>query len=276
MIEDTPSIGVVQEAIRKLTKDEKAAARIIGRDEARFLVDAYYTMQDNRIRADGQVRAMGAGGEPHAVLQWLADMNRTLEEQVKITLDAYSTSNPVGCWLRAQIGIGPVIAAGLMAHLDVTKTATAGGFWSFAGLNPEAKWEKGKKRPWNAALKTLCWKLGESFVKVNGNPDAFYGRIYKERKALEIANNEAGLYAAQAAAKLANFNIGKDTDAYAAYSQGKLPPAHLHARAKRYAVKLLLAHLHEVSYKHHYGTEPPVPYALAMLNHAHKIEPPQG
>jgi hypothetical protein len=273
---DTPSLGVVQEAIRKLTKDEKAAAKIIHRNEARFLVDAYYAMQDNRIRADGQVRSMSKDGDPHAVLKWLADMNRTLEDQVKVALDTYSTSSRPGEWLRAQKGIGPVIAAGLLAHLDITKAQTAGAFWSFAGLDPRAEWKTGEKRPWNASLKTLCWKLGESFVKVSGADDAFYGRIYKERKTLEITNNEAGLYAEQAKAKLDKFKIGKDTDAYAAYIQGKLPPAHLHARAKRYAVKLLLAHLHEVMFKDHYGTEPPLPYAIAHLNHAHKIEPPQG
>jgi hypothetical protein len=273
---DTPSLGVVQEAIRKLTKDERAAAKNVTRNEARFLVDAYYQLQDNRIRGDGQVRSMSRDGEPHAVVQWLADMNRTLEEQIKFALDAYSMNSGPGQWLRAQKGIGPVIAAGLLAHLDITKANTAGAFWSFAGLDPRAEWKKGEKRPWNASLKTLCWKAGESFVKVSGNDEAFYGQIYKQRKVLEIANNEAGLYAEQAKAKLERFKIGKDTDAYAAYSQGKLPPAHLHARAKRYSVKLLLAHLHEVLYKDHYGTEPPLPYAIAHLNHAHKIEVPKG
>jgi hypothetical protein len=277
MIEnDTPSLGVVQEAIRKLTKDERAAAKNVTRNEARFLVDAYYQLQDNRIRGDGQVRSMSRDGEPHAVVQWLADMNRTLEDQIKVALDAYSLNSTAGQWLRAQKGIGPVIAAGLLAHLDITKANTAGAFWSFAGLDPRAEWKKGEKRPWNASLKTLCWKAGESFVKVSGNDEAFYGQIYKQRKALEIANNEAGLYAEQAKAKLERFKIGKDTDAYAAYIQGKLPPAHLHARAKRYSVKLLLAHLHEVLYKDHYGTEPPLPYAIAHLNHAHKIEVPKG
>ena len=67
--------------------------------------------------------------------------------------------------------------------------------------------------------------------------------------------------------------IGKDTDAYKAYSIGKLPPAHLHARATRYAVKLFLAHLHEVMYVQHHGRKPPLPYAIGILGHAHKIEP---
>lgn len=273
--EDAPALGAVQDVIRKLTKDEKVASATLGKDEARFLVDAYYQMQENRIRSDGQVRSMAKDGEPHAVLQWLADMNRTLEKAIQTALDVYSASDPVGDWMRSQKGIGPVIAAGFLAHLDITKAETAGAFWSYAGLDPRAKWEKGQKRPWNAQLKVLCWKLGESFVKVSGSEDAFYGQIYKQRKALEQTKNEAGDYAAQAEAKLANFKIGKDTDAYAWYSKGKLPPAHIHRRATRYAVKLFIAHLHEKMYIAHHGKAPPLPYAIAHLNHAHKIEPPQ-
>lgn len=272
---DTPSIGVIHEAIRKLTKDEKKASNTLGKDEARFLVDAYYQLQDNRIRSDGQVRSMSKDGEPHSVLQWLADMNRTLEESIKSALDVYSLSSPVGEWLRKQKGIGPVIAAGFLAHFDITKAETAGAFWSFAGLDPRRTWDKGQKRPWNADLKVLCWKAGESFVKVSGSDDAFYGKLYKERKALETTKNEAGEYAEHARLKLEKFKIGKDTDAYKAYSQGKLPPAHIHARAKRYAVKLLVAHLHEVMYWDHFGKAPPLPYAIAHLDHAHKIEVPR-
>lgn len=271
---DTPSIGVIQEAVRKLTKDEKGAAVTLGKDEARFLVDAYYQMQDNRIRSDGQVRSMSKDGEPHATLQWLADMNRTLENQIKVALDAYSGADPVGQWMRSQKGIGPVIAAGFLAHLDITKAETAGAFWSFAGLEPSKKWEKGQKRPWNASLKVLCWKLGESFVKVSGYDDAFYGKVYKTRKELEIKRNEAGEFAQQAADMLERKKFSKDTDAYKAYIQGKLPPAHIHARARRYAVKLFISHLHHVLYVNHYGKEPPLPYPIAHMDHAHVIAVP--
>lgn len=266
---DAPSLGVIQEAIRKLTKDERQAGAKLGKDEARFLVDAYYQMQANRIRNDGQVRSMAKDGEPHTTLKWLADMNRTLEEQIKVALDAYSGSDPVGEWMRSQKGIGPVIAAGFLAHLDITKAETAGAFWSFAGLEPTKKWEKGQKRPWNADLKVLTWKLGESFVKVSGYEDAYYGKLYKERKALEAEKNERGEFAEQAAAVLAVKKIGKETDAYKAYSQGKLPPAHIHARARRYAVKIFLSDLHHVMYKAHHGKAPPLPYAIGILGHAH-------
>jgi len=261
------------ETIKKLTKDLKSASYFLSKDEARFLVDSYYMMQENRIRCDAQVREMTRSGEPHTVLQWLAEQNSMLEKEVAKALDAYSNSTPVGRWARAQYGIGPVITAGLLAHFDIHKAPTNGHFWSFAGLDPRAEWGKGQKLPWNAPLKTLCWKIGESFVKVSGNEEAFYGQLYKTRKEEEIKKNEAGEFADQAKEKLEKFNIGKTTDAYKCYSQGKLPPAHIHARAKRYAVKRFLSDLHYVWFMNEFGKEPPCPYPVAHLGHAHWEKP---
>ena len=261
--------------IDRLDKDTKKAAASLSDREARYLVDLYYQMQENRKRADGQVRAMSESNEPHACIHWLSGQSTTLETRIKSLLDIFSMSRPVGVWSRGICGIGPVIAAGLIAHIDITKAPTAGHIWRYAGLDPTVRWEKGQKRPWNASLKTLCWKVGESFVKVCNNDADVYGKYYIKRKADEEQRNEAGAFAAQAADKLARFKIGKDTEAYGYYSAGKLPPAHLHARAKRYAVKLFLSHWHEKAYEFQYGTKPPLPYPIAILNHAHRIEAPE-
>lgn len=257
------------EIIIKLTKDLRDGVKTMNPDEARFLVDAYYQMQDNRIRAAGQVRSMSKDGEPHAVLSWLNEKSKTLELQVKSALDVYGKSQPIGVWARSVKGIGPIISAGLMAHIDITKAPTVGHIWRFAGLDPTSKWGKGEKRPWNASLKTLCWKIGESFVKVSGYDDAYYGKIYLARKALEAQKNESGDYKAQAdeGAK----RVGKTTEAFKFYSKGLLPPGHLHARAKRYAVKLFLSKWHEVAFRDHFKAEPPKPYPIAILGHAHQI-----
>jgi len=262
------------EPIQKLTKDIKEAAYILSDNEARFLVDAYYIMQENRKRSDNQIRSMLESGEPNEVLQWLAEQNRSLENQVKRALDAYSGANPVGQWARNQKGIGPVIAAGLLAHIDIKKAPTVGHIWSFAGLDPRNEWKKGEKRPWNADLKTLCWKMGESFVKVSGDEKSLYGQLYKNRKAYEIEKNEAGDYADQAKAKLEKFKIGKTTEAYKSYIKGKLPPAHIQERSKRYAVKIFLSHLHHVWYRNEFGKEPPKPFAIEHLGHVHMIDVP--
>ena len=86
-------------------------------------------------------------------------------------------------------------------------------------MNPTVEWKKGEKRPWNASLKVLCWKIGESFVKVSSNPKDFYGKLVRPID-LEIKRNDQHLFADQAEAKLKKFKIGKDT-----IIQRLIPPA---------------------------------------------------
>ena len=260
--------------VGKLNKDLRQAAETLTPSEARFLVDSYYTIQSHRTATGNQVLAAFDSSEPNETIKYFHKQYWELEKNIQKILDAYTKAHPVGEWLRSIKGIGPVIAAGLLAHIDITKAPTVGHIWSYAGLNPNAKWEKGQKRPWNARLKVLCWKAGESFVKVSNNPTGVYGHVYAERKALEIERNEVGLFADQATLILETKRLGKDTEAYKWYSQGMLPPAHIHARAKRYAVKLFLSHLHEFWYEYEYGEKPPLPYPIAIQGHAHKIDRP--
>lgn len=267
--------GINLEPLTKIKKDVKIAAATMTDDEARYLVDTYYQMQDQRIRADGQVRSIVKSDkyEPHETLSYVSDQANMLENQIKGALGHYVRGKEIGRWLLSIVGIGDVLAAGLLAHIDIKKAKTAGAIWRYAGQDPTLEWKKGEKRPYNASLKTLCWKIGESFVKVSNNENALYGKLYKERKAIEIAKNEAGEFAEQAKAKLEKYKIGKNTDAYKAYSVGKLPPAHIQARAKRYAVKIFLSHLFDTWYRIEYNEAPPKPFAIAILQHAHMIEP---
>lgn len=274
MMTNTPTELDLSPVVSRLSKDAVAAARVLSHDEARFLVDYYYDMQENRKRGDNRVQSMRDRGEPCTAIDWLSSQDTALEARVKRLLDEYSAHSPLGRWARSITGIGPVIAAGLLAHIRIEKCTTFGQIHRFAGLDPTATWEKGQKRPWNAGLKTLCWKIGESFVKVSGNDSDFYGKLYIQRKQREIVKNEAGDFKDQAAAKLVKFKIGKDTEAHGHYSAGRLPPAHIHARAKRWAVKLFLSHYFSVGYFLLHGKEAAVPYPIALGGHADYIAPP--
>lgn len=264
-----------KEPIQKLTKDIKNAAKILTKQEARYLVDTYYQIQDYRKATSSQCRVMSTTGEPHDLFRWLLENIEILESQIKSALKAYTDNQEVGVWLKSNLGIGPVLAAGLLAHIDITKAQTAGAIWRYAGLDPSAVWKKGEIRPWNAKLKQICWKIGQSFVKVSNNPSSIYGKLYKERKELEQSKNEKGEYETQAKSILINKKIGKNTEAYKWYSKGKLPPAHIQQRAERYAVKIFLSHLHQFWYKKHFGVDAPKPYPIAILGHAHMIDMPE-
>lgn len=258
------------ESVQRLTRDLREASKMLSDRQARYLVDAYYQMQDDRKRDCNQVLAMTNDEEPAGIIAWLGTQSSVLEKQVARALDAYSGANELGLWARSVVGIGPIIAAGLLAHIDIKRAPTAGHIWSFAGLDPTVKWKNGERRPWNAKLKVLCWKIGESFVKVKGRDDDVYGHFYEQRRKQEGERNEAGLFADQAARVLEECPKHKQA---ATYRKGKLPDGHLHARAKRYAVKLFLAHYHDKAYRLHFGTAPPLPYPIAHLGHVHMIEP---
>lgn len=280
--------------IARLSKEQKALASTMGRDEARCLVDAYYQIQDYRKAAGNQRRAGLKLGDTEKVdlpayplIEWLGSHTASIELRLKNFLQAYAENDPVGQWSLSVCGIGPVISAGLLCHIDIEKAQTVGAIWKFAGLDPTSVWGKGQRRPWNAKLKTLCWHIGECFVKVQNNKDDFYGQLYVERKLYEQQRNEAGELADQAANILATKNfkskpVKEDCEAAEEdfkrasewYSQGMLPPAHIHARAKRWVVKLFLAHWHEVAFCERFGTMPPKPYVIEHCGHIHKIEVP--
>ncbi|HET6926031.1 MAG TPA: transposase [Hyphomicrobiaceae bacterium] len=264
------------QSIARLRRDIKTASVTLSDREARFLVDAYYQMQRDRIRAGHQERTLTENAEPHDVLAWLGDQRSTLEKQIAGALDVYSNSLQIGRWARSITGIGPIIAAGLVSNIDIKRAPTVGHIWRFAGLDPTVVWKANTKRPWNGALKRLCFLIGESFTKVSGRESDVYGKVYVERKALEMARNEAGAFAEQAAASLAAKKWRDDTKARAAYEAGRLPQARIHLRAQRYATKLFLSHYHHVAYEIAHGAPPAKPYILAKGDPLHTdfIGPP--
>lgn len=141
--------------------------------------------------------------------------------------------------------------------------------------------------PWNKGLKTLCWKVGQSFLKFSGQDECFYGGLYLKRKAFEVAQNEAGAFSDQAARIIATKkfkakpreDVGEAAEedfkrAVEWYRQGKLPPAHLEARAERWTVKVFLAHFHQVAFFCAYGEVPPKPWILDIGGHDKEIKCP--
>jgi hypothetical protein len=267
-------MSATPEAIQKLSRDLRNAAKTLGVREARYFVNTYYDLQDYRIASGNQQRKLLEGEEPSEFIGWLNANLEVLENQIKAMLDKWSGAQHMGIWARNVCGIGPVISSGLLANIDITKAATVGHIWRFAGLDPTSKWAKGEKRPWNASLKRLCWLMGESFVKVSGNQKDVYGKLYLQRKEYEREKNESGALAETAKARLVNDKGRRkpmDAGLRELLETGKLPAAALHERSKRWAVKIFLAHWFEEAYRTHHGCEPPKPYPIAILGHAHLI-----
>ena len=135
-----PTTSEFLESIQRLTRDLRNAAITLGEREARFLVDAYYAMQRDRIRASHQNRTLTENEEPHDVLRWLQAQRDTIERNIARALDAYSGGLQIGQWARSQVGIGPIIAAGLACHINIKECPTVGHIWRFAGVDPTMLW----------------------------------------------------------------------------------------------------------------------------------------
>ncbi len=258
----------------KLRDDIRQAAHRLGVRQGRYLVDAYYLFQEQRKRLNNQILALSDAGEPATVLTYFADQMERLERGIRKVLDYWTSNSVVGRWAKGQYGIGPVITAGLMAHIDMEVAKTPAKVWRYAGLDPTVKWEKGHRRPWNASLKRLCFLIGDSFCKFHKRPECFYGKLYEKRKEYEVAKNEKGDYAEQARVLLETKRYDRSTETYKHLSNGKLSPAHIDMRARRWAVKIFLAHYWAVAYRDHYKVDPPKPYAIAHLGHVDEIPVP--
>lgn len=271
---------------RALRADFKKAGAEMGDEEAGFLVATYYAFQKHRLRMSQQAMQLGKDKKPSFAMSLISQSQMDAEDRIRLALDSYSMSRPIGVWAREIYGIGPVIAAGLMAYVKVRDADpetgraadTCSDTWSLAGLRPGQRRIKGKKLDYNPHLKVLCWKAGESFKKLSKKEKCFYGGIYRQRKAYETRKNEALDYKDQADAKLATEKNDKTTERYGWLIKGMLPPAQIDMRSMRYAVKLMLSHYHDQLFELQFKRKPPAPYPFTVLGHSpeHLIAPPQS
>lgn len=262
--------------IEKLTRAQKGGATGLERDAVRFLVKGYYDLQGVRMASSAQRSQLVKTDKNTVFVDWLLVNAEKFESEFPKLLAPWVKASVLGQWLQSVCGIGTILAAGLMSEIDITRATSPSAIWRYAGLDPTLPPNKrGEKRHYNADLRVLCYKIGESFVKVQNNEKDFYGGVYAARKALEISRNQSGALADQATAALEKKNWTKNTVTRKAYESGILPDAHIHARARRYAVKLFLSHYWEVAYEVHYGQPPAIqPYVLAHLGHKDRIAVP--
>ncbi len=274
---DDDEIDLHQPFVR-LSQDMKKASRGLSQREATWLVTTYYNLQNNRIRAGGQLRASKANGTPHELIVWSFSAQSRLEQAVKGCLGEFAASYRVGQWIQSLYGFGPVISGALLANFDIRKAPTVGHFWRFAGMDPTCKWEKKTKRPWNAELKSIClFRLGETLVKFRKKAKCFYGQLYYAHKVGLQQANERGEYAEQAAAEMEAKPKMNKSERWKHWKEGRLAPAHIHDRARRWAVKLFISHLHHVMYRDFFEKDPPAPYVFEhpeLGDHRNLVEPP--
>jgi hypothetical protein len=274
------SESAVTTTVARWTRQEAKDMRAVpfDRDVLRALVDYRFSAQGMRKGAGNQIGAIERRTDtsPDSMaLRVLYEDFAGVEKKADRAIEVMVESHEAGRWAVSIPGIAHTFAGVLLAYVDVRIANTAGKLWRFFGVDPTCKWEKGKKRPYCALGKTLVWQIGESFKKLGADHPSLYAKLYRERKALEIKRNDAGMFREQALARLELLKnrrispLQRET-----WGSGKLQPIGLDMRAGRYAAKLFLSHFHHVLHEVEMGCPPPVPYILGPGGHADFIAPP--
>ena len=248
---------IAQAFMSDLQRDESS-----GIANAQALVGFYVHVQKLRVAARNRARALEKEGRPSETSHAIADELARVEQAIAAALAAWVRRHPAGQWALRQHGVGPILAAALLALLlNKPVPERASSWWAYAGLAPDRALKKGQVRSWNATLKVFCYRLANSFVRFHADPACYYGQVYAQRRAYEEQRNAAGAYRELAERALATRDI-RDPETRSWYEKGMLPPGRIDLRARRYAVKLFLAHLHDVCYETEYGRRPPNPYPI--------------
>lgn len=148
-------------------------------NEVTILINQYYQIQKHRIALGNEVFAQEKNDKPNEFLSEIAGDMLLIETKIDKRIKKEVKAHPMYAWLKNVKGVGHIFAAGLVTYIDITKAQHASSVWKYAGLAPEQKRKAGQKLDYNPDLKTLCWKISNSFVKTKGK----YREIYDTSKA---------------------------------------------------------------------------------------------
>lgn len=189
--------------------------------------------------------------------QDLEKQRHTLEEQLELLV----IELPIYEWASKIQGVGPGSVAAIIGSTgNLWNYATVQKVWKRMGLAvaPDGRRQRNirnqttaKEGGYNAQRRATMWTIGTAIMMVQSErldketgevkrQAGEYRMIFDKRRAYEEAKNANGDYAPLAKAILTGSGLGKATTSYKAYSQGKLPKAHLKNRAQRYMEKELL------------------------------------
>ena len=206
---------------KKLSKVEETAAALVRMGISRASPKSLNTMKllcsDRERQLQQKVRlvnriAAGESKRAHIDVKILKVALKHQEAMLKFIEDAASEcveDHPVWPWLKEVRGIGPILAAELLAPIDFSKARHCSSLWKFCGLAVNQITDKegvtvdvadrrikGQPLEYNMSLKVLLLgKISAQFLKLNtmympggkkaGQHDPQYVRFYaQERKKL--------------------------------------------------------------------------------------------
>lgn len=230
----------------------------------RGLTEDYFDIQKSRIEIENQVRAIDqkvAESDKKWMKENVATRLHLIERDIQKKIADWVKEEPIyQYWLGDIKGVGPILSAGLIAWVgDIKRFPTISKLWAYCGLHVDeggraVRLKAGHQANWNTRLKTHCWKIGESFVKVGGDYRELYDQFRGEYDRKWLTPEDCGSKGCQ--------NKG----------DGKCMDGHRYAAAKRKTVKVFLAHLW-MKWREMEKLPIDHPFIIGRGGHEHLIEP---
>jgi hypothetical protein len=198
-------------------------------------------IQKARIQFGNRINAIVEGSDPSdgqqlEILRAWADRFSDLEGDLDKEIASMVSEYPIYDYITAVRGVGPMLAAKLIAMIDIERANTVSALWRYAGYavidGVRERPTKGEALHYNNRLKTACYNLGTSLLR-SASP---YRREYDEARE------------------------------YYAEHRPDWTKAHQHNAAMRKMIKLFLSHLWVV-WRELEGLPTRQPYAHEYMDH---------
>jgi hypothetical protein len=119
--------------------------------------------------------------------KWL-EIYEKLEADVDADIQRIVKDHPMFKQLKVVRGVGPMLAAKMLAMIDIERADSVSALWRYAGYavidGQRERPTKGEKLHYNVRLKSTIYLIATSFLKC-GSP---YRRVYDDAKAYYQAN----------------------------------------------------------------------------------------
>jgi len=199
----------------------------------------------------------------------LSNEAKAMEERYKSLMMQYIVEEPIWNEFLGKVkGLGPVLSANLIKNFGYCeKFAQISSLWKYCGFHVvngvSVKRKKNTKLDFNIKMRTLCWKIGDSFMKQNS---PIYRQIYDNEKKRQMSIK----YKVGELAKKYEKSYTKGNNPYKESDTG-LILGHAHNRALRKMVKIFLSH-YWVATREITNQEITKPYVEGVLKHKHIIK----
>lgn len=205
-----------------------------------------------------------------------AEIKESLAMAKKVMIDYGKELGPVWEWVTSIKGLGAGgLAAKLLARIDdIGRFETISKLWRYAGyavINGEIDRPRSREtRPYDARLKSVCWEIGEQFIRQRTPVYRDRYDEYKEEDRREHPNVRCLNCGTEFPPTRDSCPKCKQTNEKYSLMYCR---AHMNSRARRAAVKLFLSHLW-VNWRKMEGLPITDPYVDDILGHTNIIPPP--